>query len=96
MDMCTENNECLVLDQTAKSNSVSDCVFWYKAVFPCPNFKVGRRKFHKLSHMRLKSGDGVDGPTAPHGMSKTGMARDDEIDEEDIVRVRYMSHPKTA
>ena len=31
MDACTENFECLVLDNTSKSNRVEDCVFWYKA-----------------------------------------------------------------
>lgn len=31
MDQCTENYECLVLDNTAKGNRIEDCVFWYKA-----------------------------------------------------------------
>jgi hypothetical protein len=31
MDACTENYECLVLDNTSKSNKIEDCVFWYKA-----------------------------------------------------------------
>lgn len=31
MDACTENYECLVLDNTSKSNRIEDCVFWYKA-----------------------------------------------------------------
>jgi hypothetical protein len=29
---CTENYECLVLDNTSKSNKIEDCVFWYKGV----------------------------------------------------------------
>ena len=28
MDACTENYECLVLDNTVKSNKIQDCVFW--------------------------------------------------------------------
>lgn len=28
---CTENYQCLVLDNTSKSNKIEDCVFWYKA-----------------------------------------------------------------
>ena len=28
---CTENFECLVLDNTSRSNKIEDCVFWYKA-----------------------------------------------------------------
>jgi hypothetical protein len=31
MNKCTENYECLVLDNTSKSNKIEDCVFWYKA-----------------------------------------------------------------
>jgi hypothetical protein len=31
MDSCTENFECLVIDNTAKSNKLQDQVFWYKA-----------------------------------------------------------------
>lgn len=31
MDACTENFECLVLDNTSKSNRIEDCVYWYKA-----------------------------------------------------------------
>jgi hypothetical protein len=28
---CTEDYQCLVLDNTSKSNKIEDCVFWYKA-----------------------------------------------------------------
>jgi hypothetical protein len=31
MDACTENYECLVIDNTSKSNKLQDQVFWYKA-----------------------------------------------------------------
>ena len=40
MTACTENYECLVLDNTSKSNKIEDCVFWYKAKVR-KNFKVG-------------------------------------------------------
>ena len=40
MDACTENYECLVLDNTVKSNKIQDCVFWYKASLR-KNFRVG-------------------------------------------------------
>ena len=40
MTACTENYECLVLDNTSKSNKIEDCVFWYKAKMR-KNFKVG-------------------------------------------------------
>jgi hypothetical protein len=31
MDACTENFECLVIHNGAKSNKIEDQVFWYKA-----------------------------------------------------------------
>lgn len=40
---CTENYECLVLDNTSKSNRIQDCVFWYKAT-PDRKYKIGCRK----------------------------------------------------
>jgi len=44
MDSCTENYECLVLDNTSKSNKITDCVFWYKAPIR-KNFRVGSPEF---------------------------------------------------
>ena len=49
MTACTENYECLVLDNTSKSNKVEDCVFWYKAGMR-KNFRIGAPEiwnFHK-------------------------------------------------
>lgn len=31
MDACTQHFECLVLDRTARSTRVEDCLFWFKA-----------------------------------------------------------------
>ena len=44
MDACTENYECIVLDNTSKSNKIEDCVFWYKAKLR-KNFKVGAPEY---------------------------------------------------
>lgn len=44
MDACTENYECLVLDNTSKSNRITDCVFWYKAPIR-RGFRVGGPAF---------------------------------------------------
>jgi hypothetical protein len=52
MTSCTENYECLVLDNTSKSNKIQDCVFWYKAK-PRENFKIGSPQiwnFHKNNY----------------------------------------------
>ena len=40
MDQCTENYECLVINNNAKSNKLSDQVFWYKAESN-PDFRIG-------------------------------------------------------
>lgn len=43
---CTENFECLVLDNTSKSNKIEDVVFWYKARLWKPgDFRIGHKKF---------------------------------------------------
>jgi hypothetical protein len=31
MDQCTENFECLVINNNAKSNKLTDQIFWHKA-----------------------------------------------------------------
>jgi hypothetical protein len=40
MDQCTENFECLVIHNNAKSNRIEDQVFWYKAEHH-PDFRIG-------------------------------------------------------
>jgi energy-coupling factor transporter ATP-binding protein EcfA2 len=40
MDACTENYECLVLDNTSKSNKLNECVYYYKAAIR-PPFRIG-------------------------------------------------------
>lgn len=47
MDQCTENFECLVIDNTSKSNKLNDQVSWYKAM-PCPPFKMCAQELWKL------------------------------------------------
>ena len=44
MDSCTENYECLVLDNTSKSNHINECVYWYRAALR-PPFKIGSPSF---------------------------------------------------
>jgi hypothetical protein len=40
MDQCTQNFECLVIDNTTQSNKLQDCIFWYKADLH-PDFRIG-------------------------------------------------------
>ena len=53
MDQCTENYECLVIHNNAKSNKLEDQVFWYKAEFH-NDFHIGAADFwkHHNSHFR--------------------------------------------
>jgi hypothetical protein len=48
MDQCTENYECLVINNNSKSNKLTDQIFWYKAE-PHPTFKLGSKEFWELS-----------------------------------------------
>jgi hypothetical protein len=53
MSACTENYECLVLDNTSKSNKLEDCVFYYKAPIR-KGFRIGSDaiwKYHQ-NHYR--------------------------------------------
>jgi len=48
MDQCTENYECLVVSNNAKSNKLDDQIFWYKAQ-PHGDFKLGAKEFWDIS-----------------------------------------------
>lgn len=48
MDQCTENYECLVIDNNSKSNKLQDQIFWYKAE-PHGDFKLGSKEFWEAS-----------------------------------------------
>ena len=59
MDQCTENYECLVINNNAKSNKLTDQVFWYKAA-PHDDFKIGAPSFWEYSNKNiLKEGENV-------------------------------------
>jgi len=48
MDQTTENYECLVINNNAKSNKLYDQIFWYKAENR-PDFKLGSKEFWDIS-----------------------------------------------
>jgi hypothetical protein len=56
MDQCTENFECLVIDNTTKSNRLEDTVFWYKAN-PAPNFRVCNNEYWLMSKRMAEEED---------------------------------------
>ena len=63
MDQCTENYECLVIDNNAKSNHLVDQVFWYKAP-ERPNFKCGAKEFWEYSDKNFKKNSNSDDVTS--------------------------------
>ena len=67
MDQCTENFECLVIHNGAKTNRIEDCVFWYKAE-PHPDFKIGSKEqwVKSAEYERMKEAAEAAGET---GMS---------------------------
>ena len=49
MDQCTENYECLVIANNARSNKLEDQIFWYKAEAH-NDFKLGAKEFWDISN----------------------------------------------
>jgi hypothetical protein len=48
MDQCTQNYECIVIDNTSQSGKLEDCVFWYRADIH-PDFRIGAAEFWQHS-----------------------------------------------
>ena len=68
MDQCTENYECLVISNNAKSNKLSEQIFWYKAS-PHNDFRLGSKEYWDLSkdlHSDEEDGEMYD----PNKMNK--------------------------
>jgi hypothetical protein len=52
MNSCTEGYDCMVLDNTSRSNKIEDCIFWYRAK-PDRQFKIGSKElwdFHNKNY----------------------------------------------
>lgn len=58
MDQCTENFECLVIDNTTKSNKIEDMVFWYKGDIH-PDYKIGAPAFWQY-HNQHYNNNGIE------------------------------------
>jgi len=67
MDQCTENYECLVINNNSNSNKLQDQIFWYKAE-PHSNFKLGSKEFWELS--KNLNSDDEDDPYDPSSSKK--------------------------
>jgi len=68
MDQCTENYECLVVSNNAKSNKSEDQIFWYKAQAH-KEFKLGSKEFWEMSK-DIGSDDDDDEAYDPNSQKK--------------------------
>lgn len=50
MDRCTQNYECLCLDNTLNSGAVQECVFWYKACLDVNAFRLGSSVYFSMDN----------------------------------------------
>ena len=70
MSKCTENYECLVLDNTSKSNKIEDCVYWYKAKVR-KNFRVGSPAIWAMHKQKYSpSGGGGNNKNDPNNVRR--------------------------
>jgi len=83
MDQCTENYECLVINNTTKSNKLEDNVFWYKASTH-PPFKIcGKHFWDMCSNM---PDDEEEGNEEMYDKSSFGSKR------KHVINVKKMSN----
>ena len=61
MDQCTENFECLVINNNSKSSKLEQQVFWYKAD-DHPDFRLGADILWKQSSMALNDDSDDENP----------------------------------
>jgi len=77
MDQCTENFECLVINNNSKSNKLQDQVFWYKADAH-NDFRLGSKEFWDLS--KQINDDDDDGEIYdPNNVKKRGQGPKIEV-----------------
>jgi hypothetical protein len=71
MDQCTENYECLVINNNSKSNKLQDQVFWYKADTH-NDFRLGSKEFWELSK-QINDDDDDGDQYDPQNVKKRGQ-----------------------
>ena len=55
MNKCTQGYECLVINNTSRSNEIDDCLFWYEAQIR-ENFRIGKSQMW-FYHYQMKKTD---------------------------------------
>ena len=78
MNQCTAGYDCMVLDNTVRSNNLTDCVFWYRADKTLPDFRVGAPGVWALHDMFYRGehcdGGGGGGGGSSSRRNKPGLA----------------------
>jgi len=69
MDQCTQNYECLVIDNTSQSAKLEDCIFWYKAEMH-GDFRIGAPEFWQHSASYYQSKDEELNPYDPNAAKR--------------------------
>ena len=63
MDQCTQNYECLVIDNTTQSSKLEDSVYWYKANMH-GDFRIGAPEFWQHSMNKKREEEDAYDPNA--------------------------------
>ena len=71
MDQCTQNYECLVIDNTSLSSKLDECVFWYKAEIRS-DFRIGAPEFwqHSASYYKDKEDEEMGANYDPNAVKR--------------------------
>lgn len=70
MQHTTEDFHCLVMDNTVQSNSLDDCIFWYKAAFRSPTqgtYRVGCPAYHQFARKHARKDEDTTEPLRVRG-----------------------------
>lgn len=61
MDQCTQNYECVVIDNTSQSSKLEDCIYWYKANMH-GDFRIGAPEFwqHSANYKQQRDNESYD------------------------------------
>jgi hypothetical protein len=70
---CTNNYECLVLDNTSRSTKIEDCVYYYKAT-PDLEYKIGSKELWEYLDSRYKKDYDDDEEDGPGPVSNSGIS----------------------
>lgn len=61
-ERCTQNYECICLDNTQASSTPADCIYWYKATTDLPKFRLALKIFYELG-VKYRRAEGSDIPS---------------------------------